>query len=1342
MTPASSAHEQLSAENAELRVRLEEAQDTLRAIRGGEVDALLVETADGPRIFTLQGLDAESSRLRGEILAQVSDCVIAVDADQRMTYLNAAAERQYRFCASDALGRPLRDIFTWQWPRAEMEAAMWAALRAHGEWRSEITHRTHDGREIAVETSLTALRDAGGAPAGYAGVFRDISERHRAQTALLESDERYRRVIETAHEGIWTIDAQGLTTYVNQRIADLLGYAPAELMGRVHTDFMWEEDRPKAGVNLGLHRQGLPQVGDQRYRRKDGSELWTVASYNAMFDPDGEFIGALGMFTDITERKRVEESLWESEDRLRLAAEAMDMGIWDLDLATNVAIRTLRHDQIFGYETLQPLWSLDTALKHIVPEDRPAILEAYALAQSTNKLFHESRVRWPDGSIHWISVRGKMRYDAQGKPLRIAGIVTDITERKRAEEALRDSEASYRSLFENMLDGYAYCQMLFDEHGQPHDFVYLAVNDSFGRLTGLENVTGKKVTQVPGIKDLNPELFEAYVRVALTGIPERFEIDFKPLGLRLSMSVYCPMKGHFVAVFDDITQRTQTEEALRESEQRFRIMADGLPLVIWVHDAQGRLQFVNRTYCEFFGVTPLQIAGTSWEPLVHSDDVAAYAGEFSACVQGRRPFHAEVRARRFDGEWRWLESRANPRFSACGEFLGMVGSSPDITERRQAEDALRESQQFTFSVLDNLFSFVGVMTMDGTLTYANAAPLQAASIPAGEGLGEKFWDCYWWSYSPEIQAQLRQACARAANGEIVRYDVLVRMAGDTRVWIDFQVAPLRNAHGRITHLVPSAMEIDMRRAAEEKLRASETRTRLATEATAVGIWEWNVLTNAICWDAQMFRLYGIAPTADGFVHYTDWSGAVLPQDLPENERILQDSVQHGGKSHREFRIRRRDDGAVRHIEAVQTVRANAQNETEWVVGTNLDVTERSTAEIRLRQLTAELTEADRRKDEFLATLAHELRNPLVPIRNGLRLMKMADVPAATVEQTRSMIDRQLTHMVRLIDDLMDVSRITRGKLVLRKEHVPIAAVVDSAVEAVRPLVEQMGQQLTVTLPQQPLMVDADLTRLAQVFVNLLNNAAKYSAPGGHIQLSVECQRSDVVVTVKDTGIGIAADQLPRIFEMFTQVDRSMEMSQGGLGIGLTLVHRLLEMHGGRIEAMSDGPGQGSQFVVHLPLVVEASQPRQSAAAAEYSARSPLRILVVDDNRDGADSLSELLTMMGDDTRTAYDGQAALDAAMEFQPDVILLDIGLPKLNGYEVCRRIRRQPDGENIVLIAVTGWGQDEDRRRSHAAGFDHHMVKPVDPQALLELLEGLDVRHKADARWQNHRAHTAKRH
>ena len=386
-----------------------------------------------------------------------------------------------------------------------------------------------------------------------------------------------------------------------------------------------------------------------------------------------------------------------------------------------------------------------------------------------------------------------------------------------------------------------------------------------------------------------------------------------------------------------------------------------------------------------------------------------------------------------------------------------------------------------------------------------------------------------------------------------------------------------------------------------------------------------------------------------------------------------------------------------------------------------DLASRASIAIENSQLYARLKDADRRKDEFLATLAHELRNPLAPIRNGLQLMRLAGRDTAMVEKTRTMIERQMGQMVRLVDDLMDISRINQGKLELRKERVDLAAVLTSAVETSRPLIESMSHSFDLVLPGQPVAIDGDLTRLAQVFSNLLTNAAKYSERGGRITLIAQRHEDEVTVSVRDTGIGIAADQLPRIFEMFSQVSTALERSQGGLGIGLTLVRRLVEMHGGSVEARSEGLGRGSEFVVRLPIAIEASEPQRRPDEPAVP-KSSLRILIVDDNRDGADSLAMMLQIMGNEIATAYDGQEGVTAAERVRPDVVLLDIGLPKLNGYEAARRIRQQPWSKYPVLIAVTGWGQDEDRRRSREAGFDHHLVKPVDPNVLMELLAGLN--------------------
>jgi CheY-like chemotaxis protein/two-component sensor histidine kinase len=339
-------------------------------------------------------------------------------------------------------------------------------------------------------------------------------------------------------------------------------------------------------------------------------------------------------------------------------------------------------------------------------------------------------------------------------------------------------------------------------------------------------------------------------------------------------------------------------------------------------------------------------------------------------------------------------------------------------------------------------------------------------------------------------------------------------------------------------------------------------------------------------------------------------------------------------------------------------------------------------------------------------------------------MKLAKNDASAVEQARAVMERQLGQMVRLIDDLLDLNRISWGKIELRKQRIELEKVVQQAVETSRPQIKTSGNHLTINVPPEPIFVDADVTRLAQVFSNLLNNAAKYTERGGHITLTIERQSSDAVVSVRDTGVGIPAQMLAKVFEMFTQVDRNLEQSQGGLGIGLSLVKGLVELHDGSVEARSDGHGTGSEFVVRLPVVLSlAGDGRDENAGGGAAVTARRRILVVDDNQDSALSLALLLRIMGNEARTAHDGFEALDVAAVFRPDMILLDIGMPKLNGYDACRRIREEPWGKSLVLVAVTGWGQDGDKRRSQEAGFNFHLVKPVDLPALEKLLAGLQT-------------------
>jgi PAS domain S-box-containing protein len=624
----------------------------------------------------------------------------------------------------------------------------------------------------------------------------------------------------------------------------------------------------------------------------------------------------------------------------------------------------------------------------------------------------------------------------------------------------------------------------------------------------------------------------------------------------------------------------------------------------------------------------------------------------------------------------------------------------------------------------------------------------------------------------------------------------------------------------------------------QALRENEQRMRLATEATSVGIWEWNILTNQIHLDTQMFRIYGIEPTQDGFVQYATWSGSVLPEDLPHQEQEMQNVISQRKDCCREFRILRADDGQCRHIQAVETVRTNAQGQVEWLVGTNLDITERKLAEtaiieseerwrfaldvtqigawelnladhtawrslrhdqifgyeallpvwtyemflqhvleddrprvegsfqralathqdwnfecrirridgpvrwiwacgkslndasghpIRMfgvvtditerKQAEQELRDNARRKDEFLAMLAHELRNPLAPVRNAVEILKHANTDPARITWCTDIIDRQVTHLTGLVDDLLDVSRINRGQIELKKEALEIRDCIQPAIETSLPLIDARKQKLAITLPADLLWVEGDRIRLTQVVSNLINNAAKYTEEGGQISLSVEASGKAVCIRVSDNGCGIDPGDLSNLFDLFYQAERNLDRSQGGLGIGLSIVSNLVEMHGGNVQAYSAGLNQGSEFVVRLPQMMPGETSTSLTTVPGVSAQK-CRILVVDDYRDVAESLAMLLEIDGHQVSICNEGPAALEIARTERPDIILLDIGLPEMSGYSVAQELRRNSELARTLLIAMTGYGRFEDREKSRAAGFDEHLVKPIDYEKLRELL------------------------
>jgi two-component system CheB/CheR fusion protein len=503
---------------------------------------------------------------------------------------------------------------------------------------------------------------------------------------------------------------------------------------------------------------------------------------------------------------------------------------------------------------------------------------------------------------------------------------------------------------------------------------------------------------------------------------------------------------------------------------------------------------------------------------------------------------------------------------------------------------------------------------------------------------------------------------------------------------------------------------------EADLLNSEQRLQLAIMAADAATLDKDLQNDTDTQSDSFYRTLGHVPAAARESPKDFWKSVVVPEDLPAVLKEWDRARTSRDLFRSEYRLRRAD-GSVLWARSAGRFFYDEAGHAMRFVGVVVDVTDEKRAIESLR-------EADRRKDEFLAMLAHELRNPLAPVRNALSILKLKSPASPEQQWARDLIDRQMQQMTRMIDDLLDVNRIRRGKIELKREHLELEKAVQSAVEASRPLIDQYGHELTVTLPPEPIIVDADLARLAQVFCNLLNNAARYTPRGGRIAIGAETEGTSVLVRIRDNGIGIPPEMQPNVFDMFMQVDRSLERARGGLGIGLTLVKQLVVLHGGAVEVRSEGLGKGCEFVVRLPLPQDLPE-RAAPVATLHVPSIPTaghRILIVDDNKDSVESLGMLLRMMGNQTRTAHDGIEGLTIAREYRPDVVLMDIGLPGLNGYDAARAIRKEPWGADMMLVALTGWGQDSDRRRSKAAGFDYHLVKPVTLEALMSVLSSLE--------------------
>ncbi len=911
---------------------------------------------------------------------------------------------------------------------------------------------------------------------------------------------------------------------------------------------------------------------------------------------------------------------------------------------------------------------------------------------------------------------------------RIAGVVLtflDITEQKRAEAQISqlafESERQ-RRLYETVLTN-------------TPDFVYvfsldhkvLYANESLIKMwgRGREGAIGKTFLEI-GYEPWHAEMHGREIdQVRATRQPIQGEVPFSGTsGTRQYDYIFVPVigaDGEVEAVAGttrDVTDRNETERAVRASDERLRTALAAARMVAWDWTPADRKLRMSDNAADVLGVVGEGGLTTIDHglALLHPDDVSAYETTVQQAIDKREAYVARYRVNRpDDGRTIWIEERGHAVFDQPDGAVRLHGVSADVTDRVRAEAALHASEERLSFVRRS--SGVGFWYCDlpfDVLEWDDLVKSHFHLPPDAVITFESIFD--------RIHPDDREPTRRAIDQSIANrtpyntdYRTVNPESGATN-WVRAIGRTSYAADGTPVRFDGVTLDVTEQKRAEASLKESEQRFRLVADAAPVLIWLSG--TDKLChWFNQPWLAF-TGRSMDLEVG-NGWTDGVHPDDFDRCVQTYSAAFDSRLPFSMEYRLRRHD-GEFRWLIDNGVPRYGSGGAFDGYIGSCLDVTDYKKAE-------AELRDADRRKDEFLATLSHELRNPLAPIRNGLQVIRLAGA-SDTVQQARSIMERQFTQLVRLVDDLLDISRVNSGKMELRRTKLKLQAVIDAAVETSHPVIEEEGHKLSIDVPTDAIWVFGDATRLSQVVSNLLNNSAKYMHAGGQVRLTARRENDQAVIAVADDGIGIPSAMLDKVFDMFTQVDRALEKTSGGLGIGLSLVKVLVQMHGGTIHAHSEGEGRGSEFVVRLPVVVSPSESEKTQEPGQsLDVAKRCRVLVADDNRDSADSLGKLLEMMGNDVMTANDGLQAVQLAEAFRPDLVLLDIGMPKLNGHDACRRIREQSWGKAIFLVALTGWGQDDDKQRSHEAGFDHHLVKPVDVCALERLLASLQPQPKS---------------
>ena len=1179
-----------------------------------------------------------------------------------------------------------------------------------------------------------------------------VRQADKASLDLRESEERYRMLFESLDEGFCIIEK------VDRGAAEPL-------------DFLFVEANPAFAVQSGVSNvvgKTLRQLfGDEaeewlltydtvcatgkpiRFEREFVSQQRVLELY--AFRLSDKLPHRVGVnFQDITQRKQAENRLRQNCETFFSLIENAPFGIYVVDSRFCLQQVSSAAQKVFSDVRSLLGHDFEDVLRRVWAE--PFVLEALRHVRHTLQTGESyaalNTIRRPQ-DIHQLE-----SYDWKIERIMLPdgqfGVVCyfyDITERLRAEDALHESEAFSCSIFKSSPD----CIKVLDLEGN------LLSMQSGQELLGIEDISpflNKSWLDFWSGQDKAPA--QTAINAAAAGKATSFVGFFRTfLGEVTWWDVaVSPILGadgravRLLAVSRNVTEHHQAEQALRESQQFLRSTLNALSGHIAVLDESGTILEINKAWKWFarenqapdgsIGVA----VGVGVNYLEHCRQSMLDGGHTPAYVTGINEVISGKRAR-FEMEYpchspteqRWFVMRVT-RFQGLGP-VRIVIVHDNCTERKLAQEASRESNERYRNLLDKMDEGFCIIEMifdehekPVDFRYVEVNPAFEKHSRLRNVTGKRVRE-----FVPDLEQHWLEFYGQVAlTGEPAR---IVKHSEILDGWLDVYAARLGAPDKQQVAVIFS--NVTERTVNDSALRHSEERFRALFDRGPIAMYTCDAAGLIQEFNRNAVALWGREPVrgdpSERFcgaspLYFPD--GALIPESQSPIGAVLkgQAPVEHGVEA-----VIERPDGSRTTIIANIVPLKNARGDITGAINCMYDISERSRSERIMMEQSQMLEEQDRRKDEFLAMLSHELRNPLAPLSNAVQLLALRGNEDPVQLDARRIIERQLGQLKYLVDDLLEVSRITNGSIRLRMTHVSIDDIVERALETVQPLFEQRRHELSVSLPQEPVFLDADPARLEQVLVNLLGNAAKYTDAGGSIWLNIELESSAetaldgaaeipaIVITVRDTGIGIAPELLPRIFDLFTQAQRSLDRSQGGLGIGLSLVQRLVELHGGTVKAYSTA-GRGSEFVVRLPrlLTVPAPLPLPMPSFDETEQlEKSLRVLVVDDNVDSVNTLAKLLKMFGHEVEVAYDGPTGLAAALALRPDVVLLDIGLPGMTGFEVAEQIRQHPALESMMLIALTGYGQDTDRQLSQVAGFNHHLTKPADFTEVQRILSGV---------------------